>query len=530
MTPLRYLFIFAIFLHCGCGSVIERSIEAPKLELPSHWVSAPSSELDFRAPSCQGVEAPWWEEYLAGPEKRILQEVFRSNPDLRIAAMRVSELQARSRLLGADQYPSLGFGGNGSRRQQAFVGLPIPGASDNQVLRSTVNAFGVSLNLSWELDLWGQISSRANAAQYELEAGVEAYKAAVLSLVGQTVKLISRIREAQDQVRISELAVSNRKEFLNYLESRFRLGLSTAAELHDARAKLARSEATLLLFHNNAQELVRQLEILLGDYPSGKLTVDRTWPETLSSVPAGLPATLLERRPDILAAQYELLAAEESVDVAELEMLPKISLSAGGGTTTNEFEEILNNDFRVWSLAANLTQPLFQGGRILAGIDAATAAREREIAEYVKQVLLALYEVEAGLEAERLLASREQALFEETTALGRRVEFLKQRYRNGTASRGERMSAIFDWLERRREYSIVRANRISNRIDLHLALGGGYQLLANRQREEDNAEEGWWLPLQVQRADLPSTSNSENGSLEALLVGERTQAYQCRVS
>jgi NodT family efflux transporter outer membrane factor (OMF) lipoprotein len=219
---------------------------------------------------------------------------------------------------------------------------------------------------------------------------------------------------------------------------------------------------------------VRQIEVLLGRYASGDLEGPATLPDTPTVIPGGLPADLVSRRPDLVAAERRIAATSQRLQVARAELYPRISLTSATGTASGALSDLVNGDFGIWSLLGNVVQPLFQGGRIRAGIDRAEARAAEELAIYANTALLAFSEVETALAADSLLADR--AGFLATSAEQSRAaeNIADDRYRAGlgdyiTVLESQRLA-----LQAEGDLITARQLRLENRVDLYLALGGGF--------------------------------------------------------
>ena len=224
---------------------------------------------------------------------------------------------------------------------------------------------------------------------------------------------------------------------------------------------------------------VRQLEVLLGRYASATVSTPSTLPDTPPAIPGGLPAALVSRRPDLVAAERRIAAARQRLHVARADLYPRFSLTGSTGTATSALTDLIDGDFGIWSLLGNLLQPVFQGGRLRAGVDRAEARAAEELATYANTALQAFAEVETALAAEEFLAERERHL-ETSVEQSRAAESLADdRYRIGlddyvTVLESQRLA-----LQAERDLIGARRQRLENRVDLYLALGGGFDQLAS---------------------------------------------------
>ncbi|MEE8428484.1 MAG: TolC family protein, partial [Gammaproteobacteria bacterium] len=274
-----------------------------------------------------------------------------------------------------------------------------------------------------------------------------------------------------------ELAAQTARSFRNNLaiiEEGFRSGINGALEVRLARANVAGAEGRWEARKILLDETVRTLEVLLGRYPSFSLALANKLPVINRDVPPGLPSELLARRPDLKAAELRFGATDERVKQARKNLLPSIRLTVSGGTSTDEFREMLNGDFLVWNIASNLTTPIFQGGRLRAQVDVSLADQEGALADYAQIVLQAFQEVESALTAERLLVAQEIALQTAATESVEAEKLAMEQYRAGLVD-------IITLLEtQRRSFDAQSAlietsnQRLQNRVGLYLALGGSF--------------------------------------------------------
>ena len=246
--------------------------------------------------------------------------------------------------------PSLQASYNGIRRKQNFVGFPIPGAED-RVLSTVFTNQSSSFDISWEVDLWRKLRAGEQAALAELQRSAAELRGAQLSIAGQTAKAWFAIAEAQQQVSLSEATVANFLESSERVRDRFEAGIRPALDLRLALLNVSNAEAQLDQRRQQLDASRRQLDVLLGRYADGTLPTPENLPATPSTVPGGLPADLVSRRPDLVAAERAVAASEARLQVARRELLPTISLTANTGTSTNALKSLLNGDFSVWGLS-----------------------------------------------------------------------------------------------------------------------------------------------------------------------------------
>ena len=386
-------------LASGCATAPLEDHPALDADVPAAWTARGDTG---------GRPAPaWWTDFGDPVLDDVVASTLQRNYDLRAAAARLDQALADSRIAGADLQPRLQVGLNGSQRKQNFIGFPIPGAED-RVLSSVFTNYGVSLDLTWEVDLWGRLRAGARAALADLQSRAADLRAAQLSLAGQTTKAWFAIAEAQQQLRLAEATVASFRASSEQVRERFEQGLRPALDVRLALSNLASAEA---LREQRGQQLdasIRQLEVLMGRYASGAMAAPSTLPAAPAVIPGGLPSDLVRRRPDVVAAERRIAAARQRLRVAQRDLYPQFSLTASTGTATDALQDLVKRDFGVWTLLGNLVQPLLQGGRLRAGVDRAEARAAEELAAYANTTLQAFSEVETALAAEEYLVERER--------------------------------------------------------------------------------------------------------------------------
>ena len=415
----------------------------------------------------------WWADFGDPGLDDVVQSALLQNYDLQAAAARLDQALADSRIAGADLQPALQVGLNGSQRKQNFIGFPIPGAED-RVLSSVFTNFGVSLDLTWEADLWGRLRAGARAALADLQSRAADLRAAQLSLAGQTTKAWFASAEAQQQLRLAEASVASFRISSEYVRERFEQGLRPSLDVRLALSNLATAEALREQRGQQFDASIRQLEVLMGRYASGTTAIPSALPAAPAVIPGGLPAELVRRRPDVVAAERRIAAARQRLQVAQRDLYPRFSLTANTGTATGALQDLVKRNFGVWTLLGNVIQPLLQGGRLRAGVDRAEARAAEELAVYANTTLQAFSEVETALSAEEYLVERERYL-EISAEQSRAAETIADdRYRSGlddyiTVLESQRLA-----LQAEGDLIAARRQRLENRVDLYLALGGGF--------------------------------------------------------
>ncbi|MEW6741217.1 MAG: efflux transporter outer membrane subunit [Planctomycetota bacterium] len=461
---VRSPFLIAL-LAAACVSPPQ--VEHPQLDIatPSRWTGAET---------VQGhIGDEWWRGFGDAELEKVIVLALGQNYDLQAAAARVEQAVAQATIAGADLQPKLGASSSGQRRRQNFIGFPIPGGGD-EVLSTTATTYGLSLNLSWEVDLWGKLRATQRAALADMQATEADFHGARLSLLGQTIKVWLAIGEAVQQVALAEQTVSSFRESSDEVWSRYERGLRSSLDVRLSLSNLADAEALLQRRQRELDRVTRQLEILLGRYPGRAVEIPEGLPEMPPAIPAGLPSELVSRRPDLVAAERRLAASNARLDAAEGALYPRFSLTASGGTASEELEDLLDLDYRVWSLVGNLTQPLFEGGRLRAAVDLSRASVEEVLARYVSALLKAYGEVETALSAEHFYAAQVERQGEATHHAIAAQKLAEDRYRAGIENYITVLESQRRAVSNESNLLTARRQQLENRVDLYLALGGGF--------------------------------------------------------
>jgi multidrug efflux system outer membrane protein len=457
---------------CAARSPENRMDEAlTELAVPEGWSATRAAKA--------GVDMDWVKSFRSKTLSALVDEALANNRDMRAAAARLDQAMQQTRIARSAGLPTADLNFGGSRRRQVFVGIPIPGDSGGGPPSATFNQFDLGLGINWEADVWGRIRAGTAAAAADAEAAAADFQAARVSLAANVVRAWLELAESQQQAALADEAERVAKQTAESVRDRFRAGQQddggAAAQLRLAETDVATARAAAAERRQLADLATRRLEVLAGRYPAGAAG-SISLPALPAKPPAGLPSELLTRRPDLLAAERRFAAAGKRLTEARRALFPRLSLTTNTGTSTPDLKDLLNSEFGVWSLAGNLVQPILTGGRLLAEANVRYGREREALAELQQAVLSAFGEVETALAADRWLAERESAIAE----AARQAEAADTEARSDFASGvGDLLTALAaqDRAIRLRSQAIaVRRLRLENRVNLHLALGGGFAL------------------------------------------------------
>lgn len=430
-------------------------------EVPSAWVSTLESETAFDSNG-------WVGDFRDPRLQAILEEALEYNFDLRVAAARMEATLLSSRAARSGVLPTLNLSGSGSESRRN------PSASGTSQT-ATNESYGLNARFAWEIDIWGKLRNGYRGDLADAESAVANFEAARLSLMGRVAKAWYTAVEANQQFELEKRILDALTQSSRIVEENFSSGIARALDVRLIRANLASSQSSLESRLRSRDAAIRNLETLLGRYPKNELDVVSTFPDLSGGIPAGLPSELLLRRPDVVAAERNLAAAEQRKFETSKARLPSLDLNLSRGTSVRELGDIFELvDQRIWSQSLGVAQTLFQGGRLKANHRRAKAQHEQAVASYSVTVLRAFREVENALSNQDSFTRDYEAL---KVAAFESVEAEKlawEEYSSGLTTITTVLDSIRRAINSQRSYIQVANRRIQSRIDLYLALGGGF--------------------------------------------------------
>jgi multidrug efflux system outer membrane protein len=355
------------------------------------------------------------------------------------------------------------------RSRESVLTLPFEGA------RTTQTAYYVQGSVRYELDLWGRYAHASEAARARLLASELDQEAVRLSLSGEVARAWYALKAANEQLINARASLANREESLRIERIREEGGESDEFTLKRVQAEVAATRTAQQQFELEVARRANALAVLLGRSPKemvdARIAPAGELPDSAPQLPAGLPSSVLEQRPDIVAAEANLEAAAADVGVARADLFPRISLTGLFGWASLELDDLFTAPAETWSAAAALAQPLFEGGRRVAGVDRAEALKQQSRAEYARTVQEAFGEVLDALEGQRSLGAIEESASERAGALSRATELAELRYREGDIAYLELLDVRRDLFQSEIDLVAARRDTLTNAVDLALALG-----------------------------------------------------------
>ena len=434
-----------------------------KLDTPAQFKEQkPAAATSAQAPV--PADARWWAAFNDPVLDGLIERAANNNTDVQQAVARLARARALAREVDADRSPQVGLGASANR-----------GAGfDRAQGQRPSNIFTAGLGASYELDLWGRLSGASKAASLDADAREALLQSARLVVQSDVAQLYLAVRALDAEREIMRDTVAAYRNTLDITERRYRAGDVGELDLARVRTELAATEAEALAVERQRTQVEHALAVVLGEVASNFSLPAQDWTTALPAIPAGLPSTMLARRPDVLAAQRSVQAAQERVGVAQTAWFPSISLTASGGYASPDLSDLLKWSARSWGVDALLSLPLIDGGRREAGVQGANAQFDEQMAGYRQQVLVAFKEVEDQLSALRLL-SEQSAVQDLAVSSARRASSLSDvRYRNGAISQLDLLDARRSELRNRRQALLVKALQYQATVALVRALGGGW--------------------------------------------------------
>jgi len=449
--------------------VAAQSSQRPPVPTPGAFRADPAPQPDPQTLA----DVKWFEVFKDEKLQELIRDALTNNYDLRQAVANIDAARASLGITRSEQFPTIIASGdviNQRQSRSSVFDLPEPIKRDR--------SFGsVLLNLlTFEIDIWGRLRKQTAAARADLFATEEARRAIITTVISDVATAYFGLRELDFELEISRRTLVSREESLRLITLRQQRGVATMLEVRQAEELVYDAREVIPALEQSIQQAENFLSFLTGRSPSaiarGVSLTDQQMPP---SVPAGLPSDLIERRPDIRAAENSLIAASARIEVAKKEYFPRISLTSFLGYESGQLTSLFSGSRNIWSLAGQVTQPIFTGGRIKSNVRFTQAQRDFLLTDYQKTVQGAFRDVSDSLIAyQKVREVRTQRAFLVDTLRDRsRLSYL--RYTGGVATLLEALDADRELFEAERSLAIARRDELLTVVQLYRALGGGWQ-------------------------------------------------------
>ena len=459
----KFLLLTIAVLLAGCA--VGPNYKRPTVNVPTDYRDSMAAQT--ASASSLGNEN-WWQVYQDPVLARLIHTAIQQNYDVRIAATRVLEAQAQLGITRANQFPSASVGAGVSSQQNAKVSNLFPAYQ--------VNEGQLNLSVIWNLDFWGKYRRQTEEARAQLLATKWGQQAVISSLVANVATAYFQLRALDSELEIAKRTLGSRQQSLQLTHVLATHGSATDLDVSQSEQLVYAASETIPDLERQIRQQENQLSILLGQNPGaiprGRPLTEQPVPE---GVPAGLPSELLERRPDVREAEANMMAANAQIGVAKAAFFPSISLTGTGGLESNALNRFLSAPSQTWNAGLNISQPVFEGGRLRSGLRLSRAQYQEAVLTYQQTAQNALEQVSNALIAtqkDREFRKQQEML----TAAAQHTDQLSQvLYQNGGASYLQVLTAETNYFSA--ELNLVQA-QLNERlavVQLYQSLGGGWQ-------------------------------------------------------
>jgi multidrug efflux system outer membrane protein len=442
---------------CALGPRYQR----PTLPLPPSY-SEPAA--------AQPIPDAWWALFDDPALDRLVAEALAANQDLALAVARVEEARALAGLADAERWPEVSLSVEAGRSKQSADSAVLPAGFPLERSR-----FRVAPTLSFELDFWGRLRQLSAAARAELLASEEGRRNVRLAVAADVASAYFDLVAFERQLAVARETLAARRESARLQSRRFEIGAGSRLDIAQAEAELAATEATIPVLERQVRQTENFLAVLLGRI-GGTVERARGLDGLVSpDVPVGLPSELLARRPDILAAEQRLVAANARIGAARAAYFPSIALTGHAGSESSELSNLMSSGTGIWGAAVSLVQPIFNAGKTRRQVQAARARQRQELAVYTRAVQSGFAEVEDALVARRTSFVEREALARQVEHLASASRLARRRFEAGDSSYLEVLDAERNLLRAELDLALARRNELAASVSLFKALGGGWE-------------------------------------------------------
>ena len=455
------LALAAVLAGCAVGPVYERPLAA----VPVAWKEAPDAEGWLPAAPADLLDrGPWWQLFGDAGLNELAERVQVSNQNIAVAVANYAQARALVREQRSTLFPTLGLSGSASRSGNRDGDRSTAGGSAD-----------VSLGASWTPDVWGRLRTAVGSAEAQAQASAADLAAARLSAQGLLASNYFSLRETDAELALVGETLAGYERSLTITQNRYQAGIAAQSDVSQAQTLLANTRADRVALQRSRANLEHAIAVLVGVPPSDfGIPVLAAWTPVVPSVPLGVPSTLLQRRPDIAAAERSVAVANAQIGIQRSAYYPSLSLSASLGRSSTSVSDLFSASNLLWSLGFSASQVIFDAGAISARVDAAKAAYDASVASYRQTVLSAFQSIEDQLTATASLAEQEVLRREASAAADRTEQQILNRYRAGQVSYTEVVTAQATALNARRTVLQLVASRQNAAVGLIQGLGGGW--------------------------------------------------------
>ncbi|MFO1512840.1 MAG: efflux transporter outer membrane subunit [Verrucomicrobiota bacterium] len=458
-----------VLLLSAAGCAVGPNYARPTVAGPTTWKEA---GIATNAP---GLPAQWWTMFNDPDLASLETQAVAANQDLQHAVARVTEARAIARVSKSELFPSISASGSYSRNRLSGNSATTPSQEQD------FNAYSGSFDLDYELDVWGRVRRSVEAANADAASVATDLQVVLLTLTADVARNYQLLRSSDNEKLVIEATIKLRRDAVQLQETRNKAGLINEMDGTRARTERATVESELQAVTRRRAQVEHALAVLCGEAPANFAVAPKATNILPPEIPVGLPSSLLQRRPDVVAAEQTLEAANARIGVAKAAFFPTIKLTGAAGFASADLGTLVDWPSRFAQFGPSITVPVFQGGRNQANLKAAEARYEQNVATYRGSVLNAFREVEDSLSDLRTLALQAEAVNRGLVSARDTVSLASERYQKGLTSYLDVVDAEREALKAERQDVQLRGDRAVSTILLAKALGGGWE---NRQNSE----------------------------------------------
>lgn len=466
-----------------CGCAIGPEYERPEIVTPTEWrvpVEKPEELANVR----------WWEAFEDPALTKLIETALTQNKDLKIATARVEEFYSRYGVSRSELFPQIeASGGYSRRRSSESLGIPNLGGA----LRNTNT---VSLDLGWEIDLWGKIRRSNESTLAALLSEEASRRGVILSLVSTVATSYIELRSLDRQLEIALETLKSRQEAFKLAQRRFEVGATSELDLKQAESELLTAEVAIPIYEAQIARQENALSSLLGQNPGAIVRGKSIEALRLKGgIPVGIPSDILMQRPDIIQAEQNLVAANADVGVAYGEFFPSISLTGSYGRQSADFSDLFHGPSKTWGYGPSINLPIFTAGKILNSVEAAQARKTQALVGYQKAIQEAFREVDDALIGYKKSHEERDVRARQVDAFKRYLELANVNYDAGQVGYLEVLDAERRLFTSQLEFAQSEGQYVSSMVTLYRALGGGWLEEASKSAEvKEISSEGAPIP------------------------------------
>ncbi len=466
-----FLHILLFFVLISCAS--KKAIDPQDIEIddiPENWAN--------ETPITINISDIWWNEFQDEKLNQFLSQFLNENINLEQAMLNTRIAKQASVISTSNLFPSIGISASAGESEQNSAGLPsifteLFGGESGEITTFNQENYSLSLNTQWEIDLWGKMRQGRLAGKQQYLSAKYNYTYYQFSLTSEATKLYFSIIESKQLVKNAAQKYNNAKIIFDLYTSRYNKGIISLKALQQSELVFNIAKSDLENKKSISSSLVREGKVLIKEYPNLTLDTATEFPKSIPNIPTVLPADIVKRRPDLIASQYNLLASKALDRQAMRSLYPSFSLVGSTGTSSN-IQDLLNDDFSVWSNGINLLAPVFNAGKLIANKKIAKTNKEIAMLEFINNLLKAYKEVESGLEFDQS-AQLSLQLLKENIVLSKSIyDTTFEEFARGVGTIEEVLNANNALFDNKNMLASVERIRIERRINLILALGGGF--------------------------------------------------------